>query len=105
MCREKLDGEVCIIAPLHFRKNCLGYLVMCGSRLPFNNTQFQNWIMNISSALENIRKQGELKRLLHKLNSVWMLDNLTQLYNRTGFFHYAGSILETCRIEGLPIGR
>lgn len=104
VCREKLDGEVCIIAPLHFRKNCLGYLVMCGSRLPFNNTQFQNWIMNISSALENIRKQGELKRLLHKLNSVWMLDNLTQLYNRAGFFHYAGSILETCRIEELPIG-
>ncbi len=103
-CREKTEGEVCIAAPLHFRRNCLGYLVMCGSSLPFNNIQFQNWIMNISNALENIRKQQELKRLVKKLNRVWMLDNLTQVYNRAGFFHFAGKMLDECRQHETPIG-
>ncbi len=103
-CREKTEGEVCIAAPLHFRRNCLGYLVMCGSSLPFNNIQFQNWIMNISNALENIRKQEELKRLVKKLNQVWMLDNLTQVYNRAGFFHFAGKMLDECRQQETPIG-
>ncbi len=103
-CREKTEGEVCIAAPLHFRRNCLGYLVMCKNSLPFNNIQFQNWIMNISNALENIRKQGELKRLVKKLNRVWMLDNLTQVYNRAGFFHFAGKMLEECRQKNIPIG-
>lgn len=60
--------------------------------------------MNISSALENIRRQSELKRLIHKLNRVWMFDNLTQIYNRAGFFHYAGKFLERCRKQELPIG-
>ncbi len=103
-CREKTEGEVCIATPLHFRRNCLGYLVMCGSEMPFNNVQFQNWIMNISSALENIRKQEELRRLVRKLNRVWMLDNLTQVYNRAGFFHYAERILDECRKKNAPIG-
>lgn len=103
-CREKVSGEVCIVAPLHFRKNCLGYVVMCGSELFFHNTQFQNWFMNVSSALENIHRQGELKRLVRKLNHVWMLDNLTQIYNRAGFFHYSKQIIEECRRRGIPIG-
>ena len=103
-CREKIGGEVCIISPLHFRRNCLGYLVMCGSELPFNNVQFQNWSMNISNALENIRKQSEFKRLLKKLNNVWMLDNLTQIYNRSGFFHFSQSILDECMKQKNPVG-
>lgn len=103
-CIEKMSGEVRIVAPLHFRKNCLGYVVICGSELFFNNTQFQNWFMNISSALENIHRQGELKRLVRKLNHVWMLDNLTQVYNRAGFFHYANGIVEKCRQQQIPIG-
>lgn len=103
-CREKTEGEVCIVVPLHFRRNCLGYLVMSGNSLPFNNIQFQNWIMNISNALENIRKQGELKRLVKKLNQVWMLDNLTQIYNRAGFFHSTEKMLKECRQQETPIG-
>jgi len=101
---HKTEGKMSIIAPLHFRQNCLGYCVMGGSRLPMNNTQFQNWIMNISNALESIRKQSELKRLLEKLNKVWMYDNLTQVYNRAGFLHFADKIIEECKKENRAIG-
>ncbi|MCM1086960.1 MAG: GGDEF domain-containing protein [Muribaculaceae bacterium] len=103
-CMDKIGSQLCIVAPVHFRKNCLGYLVMCGSGLPFNSTQFQMWLMNISNALENIRKQTELKRLVKKLNSVWMLDSLTQIYNRAGFFHFADKLLKECKKHETPIG-
>lgn len=103
-CMEKLENRMCIVAPVHFRKNCLGYLVMCGSELPYNSTQFQVWLMNISNALESMRKQGELKRLVKKLKDVWMLDSMTQVYNRAGFFHFADKLLIECKQHDTPIG-
>lgn len=103
-CMKKLENRVCIVAPVHFRRNCLGYLVMCGSELPYNSTQFQVWLMNISNALESMRKQEELKRLVKKLKDVWMLDSLTQIYNRAGFFHFADKLLEECKKHDTPIG-
>ena len=103
-CMDKIGNRMCIVAPVHFRKNCLGYLVMCGSDLPYNSTQFQVWLMNISNALENMRKQSELKRLVKKLRDVWMLDSLTQIYNRAGFFHFADKLLEECKQHDTPIG-
>lgn len=103
-CMEKLENRMCIVAPVHFRKNCLGYLVMCGSELPYNSTQFQVWLMNISNALESMRKQEELKRLVKKLKDVWMLDSLTQVYNRAGFFHFADKLLIECKQHDMPIG-
>lgn len=103
-CMNKIGSRMCIVAPVHFRRNCLGYLVMCGSELPYNSTQFQIWLMNISNALENMRKQGELKRLVRKLKDVWMLDSLTQIYNRAGFFHFADKLLKECKQHGAPVG-
>ncbi len=103
-CMEKLENRMCIVAPVHFRRNCLGYLVMCGSELPYNGTQFQVWLMNISNALESMRKQGELKRLVKKLKDVWMLDSLTQIYNRAGFFHFADKFLKECKLHNTQIG-
>lgn len=103
-CMKKLDNRVCIVAPVHFRRNCLGYLVMCGSELPYNSTQFQVWLMNISNALESIRKQEELKRLIKKLRDVWMLDSLTQTYNRAGFFHLADKLMEDCKRHNASVG-
>ncbi len=103
-CMEELENRMCIVAPVHFRRNCLGYLVMCGSELPYNSTQFQVWLMNISNALESMRKQGELKRLVKKLKDVWMLDSLTQIYNRAGFFHFADKFLKECKLHNTQIG-
>ena len=104
ICMDKIGNRMCIVAPVHFRKNCLGYLVMCGSDLPYNSTQFQVWLMNISNALESMRKQSELKRLVKKLRDVWMLDSLTQIYNRAGFFHFADKLLKECKQHDTPIG-
>lgn len=103
-CREKLGTEIYIVEPIHFRRKWLGYLVVCGNELPFHTTQFQNLMTSISSSLENIRKQNELKRLVEKLNQVWMMDSLTQVYNRAGFFHYANRILEDCKTRNTEIG-
>ncbi|MBD5475007.1 MAG: GGDEF domain-containing protein [Lachnospiraceae bacterium] len=103
-CRKKIGTEVCIVMPIHFRRNCLGYVVVCGSKWWLDMSHFSNWLMNISNTLENIYRQNELKRLVKKLSNVWMLDSLTQVYNRAGFFHFADGMIEECKKDGVPIG-
>ncbi len=103
-CLEKSKGNTYIVMPLHFRKNCLGYCVMAGSDWPIRSTQFQNWIMNISNALENIKKQSALKSLVNKLNDMWVMDTMTKVFNRAGFYRFADKILEECKQEDKPIG-
>lgn len=104
ICMEKSAGKTYIVMPLHFRRNCLGYCVMAGSDWPMRSTQFQNWIMNISNAIENIRKQSALKRLVSKLNDMWIMDTMTKVFNRAGFFRFAGRIEAECIRENKPIG-
>jgi diguanylate cyclase (GGDEF)-like protein len=101
---ESGAGITYIVMPLHFRKNCLGYCVFSGSDWPMRSTQFQNWVMNIGSALENIRKQTALKTLINKLNDMWVMDTLTGVFNRAGFFRFADKIQSKCMEEDTPIG-
>jgi diguanylate cyclase (GGDEF)-like protein len=98
------EGDTFIVMPLHFRKNCLGYCVFSGSDWPMRSTQFQNWVMNIGSALENIRKQTALKTLINRLNDMWVMDTLTGVFNRAGFFRFADKIQAKCKEEDTPIG-
>lgn len=95
-CLDSLCGHTAIVMPLHFRKNCLGYCVMSGSIMPTKDTLFQNWISNISNALENIRKQQELKRLVDCLDKAWIMDSMTQVYNRVGFYRFAEPLIKEC---------
>ena len=102
-CMKRSVENTYMVMPLHFRKNCLGYCIMAGSDWPIRSTQFPNWIMNISNALENIRKQSALKRLVSRLNDMWVLDTMTKLFNRAGFFKFADKIKEECIREEKPI--
>lgn len=42
--------------------------------------------------------------MVKKLRDVWMLDSLTQIYNRAGFFHFADKLLKECKQHDTPIG-
>lgn len=95
----KNSGGTYFVMPLHFRKNCLGYCVAAGNEIPMTSTQFQNWMMNISNSLENIRKQCALKRLVSRLDDMAFMDTMTGVFNRAGFFRFAAKIEEECRQE------
>lgn len=60
---------------------CLGWKCLCvKSELAYL------WTVNISMALENIRKWKWINQMNEKINRMWKYDMLTQVFNRSGFF-------------------
>ncbi len=98
--KELSAGEVCrnvfTVSPLHYRDRCFGYCIIGNSFFPFENLLFYTWIMNISNSIETIREQHLLRTMIEKLDSMWIYDNLTGLYNRAGFKKYGGYIWQEC---------
>lgn len=84
------------VSPLHYRDRCFGYCIIGNSEFPFENQLFYTWTMNIGNAIETIRGQYLLRAMIKKLNSIWIYDNLTGLYNRAGFNKYGGYVWREC---------
>lgn len=72
-------------APLHFRERCIGYCVMKDSAFPTHSKLFHNAMLNISNALESVRKIICLDEVTQKLNRLYTIDPLANLNNRNGF--------------------
>lgn len=90
-------GKFYTIIPLHYQSRCYGYCVLGGSRLMMDSELFHLFIMNISNALENIRKQNIMNAMVQKLNRMWVYDTLTGIFNRAGFFKFAPSIIDEAK--------
>ncbi len=88
-----------IVMPLAYQRLCFGYCVTEGSGFALNSELAYSWVVNIGIALENIRKWMLMDQLVKKLNSMWMYDMLTHIYNRMGFYHFAGRLLKNLRKE------
>lgn len=84
------------VSPMHYRDRCFGYCMIGNSVFPFENQLFYTWTMNIGNAIETIREQYLLRSMIEKLNSIWIYDNLTGLYNRAGFNKYGGYVWQEC---------
>ncbi|MDE7063689.1 MAG: substrate-binding domain-containing protein, partial [Lachnospiraceae bacterium] len=93
-CRNGMKSDIFVVAPVFYQKLCYGYCVSCNSEFPLRSELFYSWVMNIGIGLENIRKQVLLQETVKELNSMWVYDMLTHLYNRAGFYHYAEPMLE-----------
>ncbi len=73
---------VYFFALLHHQQHCFGYVGISYSTIQTYMLTFQGWLINVSNALENIRMQNEMSRLVFKLEDMSIRDELTQLYNR-----------------------
>jgi diguanylate cyclase (GGDEF)-like protein len=73
---------VYFFALLHHQQHCFGYISISFSDIQTYMLTFQGWLINVSNALENIRIQAELNRLVFRLEDMSIRDELTQLYNR-----------------------
>lgn len=86
-------------ALLHHQQHCFGYVGISFSKVQTYMLTFQGWLVNVSNALENIRMQGELKRLVFKLEDMSIRDELTELYNRRVLETLGKKYLKRCREE------
>lgn len=89
--------------PLNFRDVGQGYVVMQNCQFALTSPLFKSWLLNLSNSLENLRKQMNLRRMLERLDKLYVTDSLTGLYNRFGFERYTKEPFEKCRKEGRPV--
>lgn len=89
--------------PIHFRDIALGYCVICNSSFPMESAMFHSWVMNISNSLENIRKIIRLDNMVKQLNKLYVIDPLTQIYNRNGFYRNVDPAYQKCIDNKKPV--
>ncbi len=95
--QEKSLGRNCyVVMPVHFADRMFGFCIVSNSDYAFENPLFQSWIQNIGYGLESVRKENLISTLTRKLDSLWIYDNLTGLYNRDGFNKYALPVWMEC---------
>ena len=97
------DSKLYYFSPLHFNERCLGYAIICNSDFPLKSPLFHTWIMNISNSIENVRKLRCIERVLKKVENLYVIDPLSQIYNRNGFHENTESEFNRCIAEKLPV--
>lgn len=93
------QAMVYYFALLHHQQHCFGYVGISYSTIQTYMLTFQGWLINVSNALENIRIQAELNRLVFKLEDMSIRDELTQLYNRRVIDTLGKKYLNQCKEE------
>ena len=98
---EKLTtgGNISYFLPLHFRERCLGYYVILNSDFPINSMLCHSMMMNISNSFEHIRQLVNLNKAIGKLERLYVMDTLCNIYNRNGFTRATADLLAECMRE------
>lgn len=93
-CREASGGNIYVVNQIYYEKCCYGYAVCQRVDSVVTSGLYYSMLMEIGVGLENIRKQRLLQDAVDKLNAMWCYDNLTHLYNRSGFMYEAKNLLD-----------
>lgn len=97
---EKPKGNLYIFSPIHFQDRSIGYCVIKNSTYLLEHYFLYTWLTTINSTIENIRQKRILNAVNEKLNTLYMKDFLTDLYNRFGYERMALPLFEKNRAEG-----
>lgn len=82
-----------VFEAIHFRDAVQGYVIVENCDTTFHSPLFKRWLINLSGGLENLRKQEKLKYMIERLDKLYVVDSLTDLYNRFGFTRYSADKL------------
>lgn len=91
--RDTKEPSFYVATSLFYSDVNFGYIIQRGSKFSIDSELAYSWVVNVGIAIENIRKIGLMKEMLDRLNTMWMYDTLTNLYNRGGFYHFALPLL------------
>lgn len=101
---EASKGDYYVVSPVHYKNRCYGYMVFKNSEFAAFSEVYNLFRTVLGTNLENIRKRLLLGTMIKRLEKKWVLDPLTGVYNRTGFFNNADEIIEQCQTEGKKAG-
>ena len=92
-------GNIIYFFPLHFRERCFGYNIVLNTDIPITSMLFHTLMMNISMAIENVRKLNQLNDAIKQLDKLYVIDPLCEIYNRNGFVRAASKIFKECIVN------
>ncbi len=92
--RDTKEPAFYIATSLFYGDMNFGYIIQRGSRFAIESELAYSWVVNVGIAIENIRKIDLMQKMLDRLNTMWMYDTLTNIYNRGGFYHFSNPMLE-----------
>lgn len=96
-------GDIYIFSPVHYQDKTFGYSVLCNSDFALTNPLYHSWVMNISIAIENLRKIESIEIVSRNYQKLYVTDPLTGIYNRNGFGENIKDSLAECAEKKIPI--
>ena len=83
---NKDSSAAYIVSPLFFENREFGYIAMAYEHNQISyHFQLVHWIMNVTQLLQNLCEIKVSRLMQTKLESIYMRDSLTGLYNRHGY--------------------
>lgn len=101
--RDDDDTHVYIAMTMHRYGACLGYIVIVDSTMILHRKMALHMASAISSAYGNLRNFENLRKMNKRLNSVYVKDALTDMYNRFGYMRDGYEMFEKNKAYGRPL--
>lgn len=79
--------------PIHYLQYNFGYVAASSSNQEDANCLSHSWLAIIGNTLENARIRAKNETLVDELNTLYVQDALTNLYNRRGFEQFSNTKL------------
>lgn len=93
---EAESGDTFYFSPIHYQDICIGYCCIKNSDYPLDSALYYTWLLNIDSALEHLQQKTRLNAAFNRLSGLYGLDQLTNIYNRVGFYQVAQKKFDMC---------
>ena len=90
------DPDPLYVIPLHYLQQYMGYAVLQIDYDLVSNVNIKSWFIHLDSALENFRMKQRLHQVAQELESLYIQDTLTGLYNRRGLEKFGERMCEEC---------
>lgn len=92
-------GGYYIVMPVHQGKVCIGYAIIGNYDNSLSGRVLQHLVNAIERTLGNQRQNEIMTAMLARINKKWQYDELTGLYNRSGFSQHIGEVIEIAKKE------
>lgn len=102
-CRTRTGGNTYVVNQIFYQNCCYGYAVCKRVDSVVASGLYYSMLMEIGVGLENVRKRMLLKDAVDRLNGMWCYDNLTMLYNRSGFSYEAKSFMDHFKADDMNV--
>lgn len=101
--QEDADTHVYMLMPMQRYGACMGYFVLIDTTLILHRRMALYMMGAINSAYGNLRNFENLRKMNKRLDSVYVKDALTDMYNRFGYMRDGYAMFEKSKAYGKPL--